>query len=806
MTWEYRDGVEIQVGRKKTGSSKPTKGLPTKSKTVEGMGAERRNPGGIELFEQACGQHQAGDLARAEKLYRQALSTNPELVDGWRNLGAMLRKQGKVDEGLRCTEEALKRRPTDQSLWGNAGNALRDLGRLEESKRAFEKAMLLEPKELGPLLGLAITMNKGGEYWPLIHRILPKLDALPENSGSNGADLLLEVGNAYHHLGDSKEALKHWQRALHYAKGEKQLLMVLNTAQVLCETQRHADAAVMIEKQIEYNPESANLHYALGVAIKGMGRWEEACKKFDQALELDPNYAICLNTYGLLLRDIGRSHQARECFERALVVDPEFGAAMNNLGSVLKDVARYPEALEWLKKGAAKLADKPAAQSNVLFTMVGYELGTVEERFAEAAKFAQQYATSPFERWRDRIPTPDKDKQLKVGLLSPDFCRHAVSYFIEPLLEQWDREELHITLYGCGNVRDDYTRRLQSKAERWRDLDGINDEAASLQILRDEIDILIDIAGHTAGNRLQLMAAKPAPIQATYLGYYGTTGLKQIDYWLTDNALHPMGCDSQDPCTEERWRLARAYVSYRPLPEAPDVGELPMLKRGYPMLGSFNQSRKITSTTAERWMAVLNAIPDAKLLLKSKNLGEQSEAERIKKLFSGLGLEENRLHLAGHSPSVAAHLACYLEIDLALDTFPYTGCTTTADALWMGVPVLTVAGKSMVSRQAAAVLSAVGCNEWISNNTDELVGKAKNLIGDKNKLKLIRQGLRDKIRGSELMDHKGLADELGKSFRDWWLRWLQKEGWIKDRENSKFNAWPERLPPSSIAMSCPYPR
>ena len=164
------------------------------------------------------------------------------------------------------------------------------------------------------------------------------------------------------------------------------------------------------------------------------------------------------------------------------------------------------------------------------------------------------------------------------------------------------------------------------------------------------------------------------------------------------------------------------------------------------------------------------------------------------------------MHLAGHSPSVAAHLACYLEIDLALDTFPYTGCTTTADALWMGVPVLTVAGKSMVSRQAAAVLSAVGCNEWISSNTVELVSKAKNLIGDRNKLNLIRRGLRNKMSSSELMNHKSLADELGTSFRSWWLRWLQKEGWVNDKEIARADAWPVRLPPRALATNCPYPR
>lgn len=759
------------------------------------------------LFARACSAHQQGDLKSAEAIYRQALALDADLVDAWRNLGAMLRQQGRSLEGLACSEQAVKRRPNDHSLLGNLGNVLRDLGRLDDSQRAFERAIQLEPLRLGPRLGLAITLNKAGDYWPLIQQMTPLLDGLPTQPNPQAADLLLEVGNAYHHLGQNDQALQHWKRALALAAGNQQLLMVLNTAQVLCEQQHHSQAEELLQQQLQHHPNHSNLTYALGVCAKGRGRWEEACKRFEQALAIDPNYVICLNTYGLLLRDMGRSHQARSCFERALAADPEFGPAMNNLGSVLKDVARYPEALHWLRRGAEKLGDNPAAHSNVLFTLVGYELEPPEQRFVEEKRFGERFATAPFERWRDRIPLPEPQRRLRVGLISPDFCRHAVSYFVEPLLEQWDRRELEISLYACGNVRDDYTLRLQGKADRWRDLHGLNDEQACLQILRDEIDILVDLAGHTAGNRLQLLAHKPAPIQATYLGYYGTTGLKEVDYWISDAVLHPPGCESQDPCTEERWRLPRAYLAYRPLPEAPEVAPLPLLQRGHPMLGSFNQSRKITLTTAERWMAVLKAIPEAHLLLKSKNLGEPTEAERVRALFSDLGLAPERLHLEGHSPSVAAHLDRYRELDLALDTFPYTGCTTTADSLWMGVPVLTVAGSSMVSRQAAAVLAAAGQHDWICDSTETLVQRCRELLGDPEQLAALRLGLRPAIARSALLDHAGLAQALAQSFRQWWQRWLDQHfAPPQTGATPALTPWPLVLPPAPVARHCPYPR
>ena len=362
-----------------------------------------------------------------------------------------------------------------------------------------------------------------------------------------------------------------------------------------------------------------------------------------------------------------------------------------------------------------------------------------------------------------------------------------MSYFVEPLLEHWDRQ-LEITLYSCGEQFDDYSARLQTKTDRWVNLQGHSDEYCITQIMQDEIDILVDLAGHTAGNRLALFGAKAAPIQATYLGYYGTTGLSQVDYWLTDEVLHPPQNDGHDPCSEERWRLDRCYVTFRPLPTAPPVQAPPCMKTNVFTFGSFNQSRKITPQTASHWMGVLNALPNSKLLLKSKNLGEQVERERVKKLFEEMGLTPERLELRGHSRSLEEHLAAYNDVDIALDTFPYTGCTTTADALWMGVPVLTVAGESMVSRQAAAVLRGAGLDQWICRNSAEMVERAMSMANNRNGLKQQRLKQRHQVANSELLDHAGLATSLEHTFRSWWHRWLKQHGWPIDAQHQ---AWPE---------------
>jgi len=745
---------------------------------------------GATLFQSACSQHQQGDIHSAEQLYQQAVQADPTLHGAWRNLGALLRQQGKTKEARHCTEQALKLDSSDGSLWGNYGNVLRDQGLLEESCKAFQEGLQRAPGSKGLLQGLAISLGQRGEHRQVVELLTPAVDdalALDGHGDNALAELLLELGNAHHALGEKDQALQRWREGTHGAEGEKRLFIGLNIAQVLCGDKQFSEAARLCQELEPLFPANENLLYAQGVIARGTGDLERAAQLFEQALKRNPAYPICLNTYGLLLRDIGRTHQSRHCFEQALKHDPSFGAAMNNLGSVLKDVARYDEALVWLRKGAEALRDNPAAHSNVLFTLVGYELEPAGERLAEAKRFAERFGQHPFERWRDRIPDPHPNRRLRIGLISPDFCRHAVSYFVEPLLEQWDRQQLEITLYSCGEQFDDYSKRLQAKADRWVNLRGQGDEACVAQSLQDEIDILVDLAGHTAGNRLALFGAKAAPIQATYLGYYGTTGLPQVDYWVTDSVLHPPEFDGQDPCSEERWRLDRCYVSYRPLPTAPPVQEPPCLNKNLITFGSFNQSRKITPRTASHWMGVLNAVPHSKLLLKSKNLGEPVEQARVKSLFEEMGLAPERLELRGHSPSLEEHLAAYNDVDIALDTFPYTGCTTTADALWMGVPVLTVAGDSMVSRQAAAVLRGVGLDSLICRDGAEMVKRALGLVNDRQRLRQQRLQQREQVAGSELLDHAGLAASLEGAFRSWWLRWLQQQGWAIDAEQQ---AWP----------------
>lgn len=747
-----------------------------------------RNSEATQLFVGAAEHHQRGNLEEAKQLYLQALVKDPNMVDSLRNLGSLLRQIGRPEEGLKYQLRALKIKPNDTGILNNIGNALKDLGRLKESCETFERAMNIDNQKLGLKLGFAISLNALKKSKELIDKLGRIIDhEVKDDEKETYAQILLELGNAYNNVGNKEAANRIWKIAQGKASKDKQLAIVLNRAQILCDANEYREAEELLKPLINNNWDQPNLIYAMGVTKRGQGKWEEAEELFKKSLELDPNYAICWNTYGLLLRDIGQINQSRECFERALEIDQEFGAAMNNLGSVLKDVARYEEALYWLRRGSKKLGKNPAAHSNVLFTLVGYELEGVNECFEEASNYGKMFKYQRHERWKDRIIWASKNRELNIGLVSPDFCRHAVSYFIEPLINEWKKHKLKITLYAAGNVRDSYTDRLRLKADRWRDIGHSDDEKVVKQIIQDEIDILVDLAGHTAGNRLPIFSKKPAPIQATYLGYYGTTGLKEIDYWITDNTLHPRGIQD-NKSTETKIRLNRCYVTYKPIVDSPDVSDLPLIDRKIPMFGSFNQSRKITEITAANWMSVLNHIPEAHLFLKSRNLGEEAEETRIRTMFRRLGLHDDRLHLMGHSPSVAYHLDMYKNVDIALDTYPYTGCTTTADALWMGVPVLTVVGTTMVSRQAASVLVGAGHPEWICKDKNELAKVAKAMVNNPHKLAEQRKKLRDELYCSQLLDHDGLAQEMSNKFRHWWNRFLEDNQLI-DKVHDRNDGW-----------------
>ena len=351
----------------------------------------------------------------------------------------------------------------------------------------------------------------------------------------------------------------------------------------------------------------------------------------------------------------------------------------------------------------------------------------------------------------------DRHGRLRLGFVSPDLGRHAVSYFLVRVLENLSQEQHDTICYSDRRVKDDLTRRLQAAATQWRDVAGMSDQRLAEQIRADRIDILFDLSGHTAGNRLLVFARKPAPIQITWIGYTGTTGLAAMDYLLADREW-----SRKEPSTTIAsvcCGCRRAICVTIRRDAAPPVGPLPSLTKGYPTFGSFNNPAKITPQVVAVWAKILRRLPGARLVLKYRGLSEPTVKRRYLDLFAAHGVEPQRLELQPSS-SFAEYLATYQQVDLALDPFPFSGCTTTCEALWMGVPVITCPGETFASRDSFSHLSSVGLTETIARDLDEYVELAVSLAGDLPRLAALRAGLRQRMAASPLCDGKRFASNL----------------------------------------------
>jgi predicted O-linked N-acetylglucosamine transferase (SPINDLY family) len=345
--------------------------------------------------------------------------------------------------------------------------------------------------------------------------------------------------------------------------------------------------------------------------------------------------------------------------------------------------------------------------------------------------------------------------------------RHSVAYFLQPLFEHHDREKFEITAYSNTDLADDVTEQLKRSCERWRDIVTMGDEQVAETILADEIDILIDLAGHTTGNRLAVFGRKPAPIQMTYLGYPNTTGLSSIDYRVTDELADPPGM-TEAFHSEKLLRLPAPFLCYQPPGVAPDVVEPPMLRNGYVTFGSFNKAAKAGPETIALWSAVLRALPTSRLMMKSRGLASEGSRRRIIDAFASQGVSQDRLQLIEAEQPLAAHLAMYGQIDIALDTFPYHGTTTTCEAMWMGVPVVTRAGKTHVSRVGVSLLTAVGLSDLVAEADELFVAKAVAMTSKGAELTGLRAGLRDRMQASPLCDQGGFAKRFEVALRALW--------------------------------------
>lgn len=670
---------------------------------------------------------------------------------------------------------------------------------LPEAARLSRQVLGGYPEVVSAMVILGVSAVLGGAAKEALTLLRIALSLRPEDPAVHHA-----VSLAFRESGDVAQACHHAMTALqadpHNSKFQK------NYAYCLCSAKK-LDEAVSIfydlkaagDLQIKDRREFVK-------CLIEMNRLAEAEEELREALEIDPEDPETLFTQAHLLVCQKKSNEVISIYRRVIQLNPKRLMAYVNLAAVAVSGGNAALAARACRAGIAAGGDAmPALYVNYSLALAA--MGKAKDAVAaldQAAMldplypkldgnrlFFKQYLDTYTpddiyemhriwnQRWNHNLPvatahdnTPIPGRRLRIGYVSPDFRGHSCAFFLRSLFEHHDRENFEIFSYNAWETPDKFTEYFRSKSDVWRDLENASDEAVAAMIRADGIDILVDLAGHSARHRIYVFARKPAPVQVTWLGYPTTTGLDTMDWRLSDDILTP--ADTPERFSERLYRLPRISHCYSQLDAiTPDPAPPPCLKNGYVTFGSFNNFAKISDTTLRLWAAVLRANPGARLRLKSRNIGNDEAADHLVSRYAEAGGDVGCLDMTGGEEYTRNHLARYAEIDIALDTTPYGGMTTSCEAMVMGVPVITLTGDRTASRYTTSLLHALDLRDLAAASAEEFVAIATRLAADRDRLTALRHGLREKMQTSPLGDEAGFTKAVEAAYRDMWSHWCQ---------------------------------
>jgi protein O-GlcNAc transferase len=740
---------------------------------------------------------QLGDFDEAVSCCRRVVSIRPDVPIGHYNLGIALQKRGMLDEALDSFQKAIKLKPDfaeahlelgnilqfrdrpdaaiehyRQSLamnpgiaaaHYNLGTALKKLGRLEDAAESCRRALGIKPElaEAQHLLGL--LLKEQGKYTQAQLRFEQLLRTQPEN-----AEASFELGEVLRAQGKKDEAVIRYRHAVQAGPENISWRNALGLA--LIEQSQFADAEDCFRKAVGVLPDSAEAHNNLASALMLQGKIDEAVRHYEVAIEHNPAGADTYINMGVaLLQKRGNIGEAIKLYQTALQRNPEHAELYSSLGTLQLIVGRLDLAMESYQQALRIKPGLMIAQRNLATLLNYHSSAEPEEVFAAHVRCGQDYmrgVTAAPLHVDDRNP----GRRLRIGYVSPDLRSHSVAYFLAPLLELHDKDAVETICYSDVQSPDSMTDRLRSLAGKWRNIYNVPDAHVVDMVVEDKIDILVDLAGYTANNRLPVFARKPAPVQVTYLGYPNTTGLPTMDYRFTDEWADPVDATERYH-TETLIRLPHGFLCYQPPAEAPLPSPLPALSKGYVTFGSFNNLSKVTPEVVAAWTSILSAVPNSRMLMKADGLADANTRDYYRALFKDHGIARERIDLLGTLSSVNEHLAVYGDVDIALDPFPYNGTTTTCEALWMGVPVMTLAGRTHAGRVGVSLLSRIGLADCIAASLDEYRAIAIRLAGNKARLADLRAALRTRLTSSPLCDPRVFARDVEAEYRRMWTTW-----------------------------------
>jgi predicted O-linked N-acetylglucosamine transferase (SPINDLY family) len=698
---------------------------------------------------------------QAAAAFENAIREDPDYVEAYHNLGCAMCDLGKFSEAVSYYRQCLQHGPGDARTFCHLGIALTKSNQALDAECCFREALRIKPDYSGAhsAWGFALeAMDKRDEA--LIHyRRAVKLDP-------NNAEAHYNIGHALYCQGKCRDAAAAFQEALrsnpHFPAAHNSLGVTLAKLGDIAQGLAHC------ERAIELSPGYVAAYCNLGCALQLQGRLQEARQLYLEALRLEPACAEVHHSLGSTLWDLGDLAGAQSHFQRALEIQPRNATTLSSLATVLQDQGQLAEAhgkyVEALRLSPANVS----IRSNYLASL-NY-LPEVDPRFI----FDEHCLWGP----PPGAPTPvaalpsrrrTAAEPLRIGYVSPNFYGHIVTSFFEPILRHHDPQNVGVVGYAELPEGDETTARLRSMCADWRLTCGLADEQVAELVRADGIDILVDLGGHLAGNRLGVFARKPAPVQVTYLGYCNTTGLTTIDYRLTDAVADPPGEPVRH--SESLLRLPNVFCCFQPPEMAPVPSPLPALAKGWITLGSLHKPAKLNGTVLDLWVKILRTIPSTRLLICHHTIVNEVQ-ERILREFRARDADVNqiifrRIPKPG-SAMPTQHLPVYNEIDISLDPFPWCGHATACQSLWMGVPVISLHGRAHAGRMVASVLKSVGLDDWIAATPDEYLELAVRWAANLERLAELRSGLRGMMEASPLCDGQSFTRNLEEAYRTMW--------------------------------------
>lgn len=674
-----------------------------------------------------------GNLSAAVACYRQATALDPGSADAHTSLGFALQQLGQLAAAQAALAQALALHPTSFDAAYMLGQVHTSLAQPEPAAAYFEQALALQPA-FEPLYGeLCQALFQAGAMDTARTLLAEGIRRFPRNA------------------------------TLHFFRGNLHVLAQEWAAAIAS----YGSARALNPALTEASAGLAAAHQRLGYVYLQSENYAASEQHSRQALALRPQEADALNNLGSALAAQDRLQEAETAFRAALALAPQTALFHSNLGGNLVLQGRLDEAVTRLRQAIAlDGSGNPNGFSNLLFALNYHPDMAAEAIFADYNAFEQQFGAPHRAGWQPHANDRNPARRLKVGYVSPDFKNHAAHFFIEPLLARHDRSAVKIYAYAELAQEDALTQRYQSYADHWVPTRGLSDADLAQRIRADGIDILVDLAGHTAGNRLGVFARKPAPVAISWMGFGATTGLRAIDYYLTDATSVPPG--SEHLFSEEPWRLPGSFVSYRPGAAMGEVNALPALERGFVTLGTLTRSIRINHRTLGVWAQILQRLPTARLVVDSRSFEDAAVQNALAQQFAALGIAPERLQMGFTSPPWDV----LRNIDIGLDCFPHNSGTTLFETLYMGIPFVTLAGRPSVGRLGSAILQGAGHPEWIAHSEAEYADKVIALATNLPALAQTRATLRGQMHASPLMDEPGFAKTVEQAYQAMFARWL----------------------------------